>query len=129
MVRAAGIGTEEVEQAVAAIVLHLDPSRWVAVDIGGSGERLRHTHPPRCPKAFRAVFQGNHVVKLQVGVMGRVLGRVYAMPAGSAACSRLKAHGERRRQLECPAAAIDSMCFGSTMHATHASDLRTTAPR
>ena len=95
MVRAAGIGTEEVEQAVAAIVLHLDPSRWVAVDIGGSGERLRHTHPPRCPKAFRAMFQGNHAVKLQVGMQGRVLLRAHAMPSGSAACSRRAAPGAR----------------------------------
>jgi len=73
MVRAAHVGTEEIEKAVAAIALHLDDSRWVAVDIGGGGERLRHTHPPGCPKQFRAKFQGNHVVKLQVGVTGSLM--------------------------------------------------------
>lgn len=66
MVRAANIGTEEVEKAVAAIALHLDSSRWQAVDLLGGGERLRHTHPPGCPKKFKAKFQGNHAVQLQV---------------------------------------------------------------
>ena len=53
MVRGAHIGTEEVEQAVAAIVQHLDSSRWLAVDLQGRGERPRHQHPPGCPRAFK----------------------------------------------------------------------------
>lgn len=61
MVRGPGVGTEEVEQAVAAIARHLDSSRWRAVDLQGRGERPRHHHPPGCPKGFKV--RGDVLVK------------------------------------------------------------------
>ena len=62
-----GADSESIEGVTKLIYGYLGGS-WTAPDLRGSGVRLTHAHPPGCPKKFKAMWQGQPVLKFAIKV-------------------------------------------------------------